>query len=179
MQAKTKCTVVFLLKGEEICLARKKKSIHHADGTLGISLDKWNGYGGKQEEGETITETAIRELFDESGIKITEKDLEYTGVISFFWPGNTSKDLADMEVYFYFVENYEGTPKEGDEMGPPEFFKMNAIPYDEMMAGDKIFLPKFINSEIVEGAFFFDKNEFVDMSKELNPPPENQSFPMR
>ena len=47
-----KCSLLFLRNGEKILLAMKKK---------GFGEGKYNGVGGKQEKGEDIEQTAIRE----------------------------------------------------------------------------------------------------------------------
>ena len=141
-------TVVFLKDGiGRICLAPKKEDIHKAGEVLVGSRQKWNGYGGKQESGETILQTAIRELKDESGVCGKEKDLELIARISFFWPGNETI-APDMVVYFFFLSIFEGEPKEGErEMGTPQFFFPHEIPYHEMMPADKLFLPKLLAGE--------------------------------
>lgn len=139
-------TVVFLRDEQgRICLAPKKGNIHKGGEELKNS-QKWNGYGGKQEEGETIFEAAIRELKDESSVRGKEKDLEFAAHISFFWPGNET-DKADMAVYFFFLSIFEGHPKEGDEMGAPQFFSLEEIMELDMMPADKLFLPKLLAGE--------------------------------
>ena len=63
-------TVVLMMdKDGRVCLARKKQAIHHEGGAIFYSLGLYNGYGGKMDAtDETILDTAVRELFDESGV---------------------------------------------------------------------------------------------------------------
>gem|GEM_PF-3862797 len=130
-----------------ICLAPRKEKIHNAKNVLPNSNKKLNGYGGKQEFGETITETALRELQQESTVIGAEKDLELVARINFFWSGNMST-TPDMRVYVFFLEKYEGTPRESErEMGVPQFYVPEEIPYDMMMPADKLFLPKLLAGE--------------------------------
>jgi 8-oxo-dGTP pyrophosphatase MutT (NUDIX family) len=156
----TKATVIFLKdKDGKICLAQKKKPIHHDAGEITYSLGTWNGYGGKKEDKDiTIEDTALRELEQESGVTAKSEDLINCGHVFFFWPNNES-EIADMEVFFYFANNWNGEVKEGDEMGPPKFFAPNEIPYENMMGGDKILLPKMLSGEIVNGKLYLGKKD--------------------
>ena len=144
---KTVLATVVFLKDEEgrFCLAPKKQNIHKEGSEL-EDTKKWNGYGGKQNQGEAILETAVRELRDESGVVGKQEDLDLVARVSFFWPGNESSE-PDMIVYFFILAIFEGVPKEGSEMGKPVFFFPAEIPYDEMMPADKLFLPKIFGGE--------------------------------
>jgi hypothetical protein len=42
-------------------------------------------------------------------------------------------------------------------MGEPEFFEINDIPYDDMMANDRYFLPKMLANEKVSADVFLGK----------------------
>ena len=49
----------------------------------GMGAGKWNGFGGKREDGETMRECAARELFEESGLIADPKDFEAAGDLYF------------------------------------------------------------------------------------------------
>lgn len=49
-------TVMLLMRDDEVLLAMKKR---------GFGVGKWNGVGGKQDPGEDIVDTAIRESQEE------------------------------------------------------------------------------------------------------------------
>ena len=53
------CTLCFVRKDDKILLGMKKR---------GFGKGKYNGFGGKKEDNETIHDAAIRELREESGI---------------------------------------------------------------------------------------------------------------
>ncbi len=158
MNALTQATVVFLKSDEgKVCLARKKKPIHHENGEITYSLGTWNGYGGKKEaEDKTIEDTALRELLQESSVSGEKSDLQKCGHVYFFWPKNES-NTADMEVFFYMLSKWKGEVKEGDEMGDPVFFAPEEIPYNEMMGGDGIIIPKMLKGENIEGSLYLGK----------------------
>ena len=49
----------------------------------GMGAGKWNGFGGKREDGETMRECAARELFEESGLIADPKAFEAAGDLYF------------------------------------------------------------------------------------------------
>ena len=65
-------TLCLVSKGDEILLGMKKR---------GFGEGRWNGFGGKVEQGESVEEAARRELKEESGV-VAEK-LEKVGIIEF------------------------------------------------------------------------------------------------
>lgn len=142
-------TVVLLIdtKGR-VCLARKKQPIHRDGGEISYSLGMYNGYGGKSEEVDhTIFDTAVRELYDESGVKASPSDLEHTAQVHFYIKKENEIVEPFMEVSFFFLRRWQGTPKEGEEMGVPTFFEEDSIPYDEMMPADKVLFEKMFKGE--------------------------------
>lgn len=143
-------TVVYLIKGNTIALARKKTNIHKDDGSVfAETADLWNGYGGKRDmDDASVRDTATRELEEESGIIASPHNLVPVGNIHFFWTGNES-ETPDMDVYFFFLATWQGEPRETAEMGKPEFFPVDKVPYEKMLPGDKIFLPKMLQGEVV------------------------------
>lgn len=143
-----KATVVLLIDSEgRVCLARKKQPIHHESGVIEYSLGLYNGYGGKMEETDrSIFHTAVRELADEAKVEAKEEDLELVSRVCFFVKKEDAFE-AFMEVSFFLLKKWNNNPVETDEMGEPHFFKLNAIPYDEMMPADKILFEKIFSGE--------------------------------
>lgn len=156
----TIATVVYLVKSDAICLAVKKESIHVGKKKLKKSKRILNGYGGKREDGDvSARDTAIRELKQESGVDASPHNLIPAGRVRFFWHGNTLKS-PDMDVYFFFLGTWSGKPKETSEMGKPTFFKLDEIPYGEMMPADRVFLPKMLaNEKVLADVYFGDEYE--------------------
>lgn len=54
-----------LIEGERVLLAMKKR---------GFGQGKWNGVGGKPNEGEKIEVAADREILEEIGVEVVEKN---------------------------------------------------------------------------------------------------------
>lgn len=153
-------TVVYLITEDTVCLARKKQDIHIGKEKLKKSKHIWTGYGGKREpEDVSVRDTAVRELKQESGVDASPHNLIPAAKIRFFWPGNISK-TPNMDVYFFFLGTWTGKPKETKEMGEPKFFKLDAIPYEDMIVNDSYFFPKIIaNEKVVADVFLGDEYE--------------------
>lgn len=158
MRITERATVVFLKRPDgRYCVAPKKGNIHKAKGEeLKGSAEKLNGYGGKQEPGETILQTAINELFQESTVVAKEEDLELVAEINFFWPGNNTPQ-PDMVVYFFLLSVYEGEPQETTEMGPPQWLFPSEVDYDLLNKADKYFVPKLFAGEKIVYDIFHGK----------------------
>ena len=61
---------VFVFVDKKVLLVKRAPGKSHAG--------KWGSPGGKQEGSETLIETACRELFEETGIQLNDKDLHLT-----------------------------------------------------------------------------------------------------
>lgn len=125
----------------------------------GFGAGRWNGFGGKLGEGETVEEAAKRELMEEAGI--IPKNLEKVGELDFEFRGNSEI----LEVHVFRVEDYEGEPIESEEMRPM-WFTIEEIPFHEMWADDIHWLPLFLEKKSFKGRFLFDENDQV-LEKEL------------
>jgi len=140
-----KATLCLLLKNDEILLAMKKR---------GFGVGKWNGVGGKVEEGESIKSAAIRELSEEIGVVAAEDNLEEVGDIKFYF---TDKPEWAQHMHVFVVRNWEEEPTESEEMRP-QWYKLREIPYDSMWADDKHWLPLVLAGKKVEGEFYFNED---------------------
>ena len=99
-----------------------------------------NGFGGKNHEGESIVQTALRELFEEADISLKEEDINKVWVLHFFYK---AKPEWDQDVHI-FSGIYDGNFQETEEM-KPQRWNIQDIPYDTMREDDRIRLPKLIN----------------------------------
>jgi 8-oxo-dGTP diphosphatase len=125
----------------------------------GFGRGKYNGFGGKFEDGETPASAAVRELAEECGLTANEADLEYVGELQFVFPANPE---FDHDVQLYVVHTWQGEPKETPEMRP-EWFSVAEIPYRDMWADDIYWLPAVLKGKQVSGRVIFgENNEDVD-----------------
>ncbi len=135
-----------------LCLAKKDEMILLGMKKRGFGEGRWNGFGGKVEEGETIIEAAIREMEEESGLKAEE--LEEKGIILFHFL-DTGKLL---EVHIFDVLKYSGEITETEEMSP-KWFNIREIPFEKMWADDIYWIPLFLNGDKFNGKFVFENND--------------------
>ena len=143
-------TLVFVFNPEnQILLAMKKR---------GFGEGKWNGAGGKVEEGETIVQAASRELREETGIEIVPEKMESKWVLHFHFSG---KPEWDQDVNLFVSHGYTGWFEETEEM-KPEWFDADKIPFDAMWEDDPYWLPRVIDGENVEFEFYFGEDGFIE-----------------
>ena len=151
MKPSKKQTLAFIEQDGKLLLGMKKR---------GFGAGRYNGFGGKVGYGknsvpeETVEEALKKEMLEESGIKI--KKVEKRAIITFDLP---SIDHF-LEVHVFKITEYEGIPKETEEMRP-EWFDKNGLPFDSMWPDDKYWFPHFLKGEMFTAKFKFDKNDEV------------------
>jgi len=144
-------TLLFLIKGDKILLAMKKR---------GFGAGRFNGVGGKVESGETIKQALIRESQEE--ISVTPVEFEKMADITFdeFYKGQP----AILHVNIFTATKWEGTPTESDEMAPKWFLK-NEIPFENMWPDDIYWLSQVMNRIKIKAHFKLDKNDAIESYK--------------
>ena len=147
------CTSCYLVRGNspvEVLIGFKK---------TGFGMRKYAGIGGKVENGETVSAAAVRELEEESGIKINENDLIPSGNITFMFPARPDWNLV---LHVFIVKNWNGYPIESREIRP-FWFNINKIPYEEMWADAIHWLPKIFSGKQPRMVFTYQNdNETLD-----------------
>lgn len=136
----------FLIRGDEVLLGMKKR---------GFGQGKWNGIGGKPEEGESVEGSMIRELFEEIGIEARIEDLKLYGQLDFYFP---TKKEWDQRVHLFCLYDWIGEPRETEEIAPLWYAK-DALPYDEMWVDDPLWLPQVLSGEKIEAEFHFSADD--------------------
>lgn len=140
-------SLLFLINDDNILLALKKR---------GFGQGHLNGVGGKQDAGETIEQTAIRECQEE--IEVTPTTIKHVATLDFYFPPDKSD--WDMRAFVYFCDEWHGQPTETEEM-KPVWYKKSDIPYDKMWGDDKYWLPIVLGGKFVKAKFTFDDNDNV------------------
>jgi len=113
-----------------------------------IHEGKWNGLGGKLEEGETPEECVVREIYEESGLKI--KNPKLRGLLTFpKFLGNET-----WYVWLYTANEFTGQLIENDksEEGKLEWIANSELLNLNLWEGDRIFL-KWVLDEKDKGIF--------------------------
>ncbi len=138
-------TLCYINNGEETLMlhrVKKQNDIHEG---------KWNGLGGKLEEGESPEECIIREVYEESGLKINSPLLK--GVITF----PKFDGLVDWLVFVFTAIEFKGELIDSDE-GILEWIPNTNILDLNLWEGDKVFM-KWLNEDKFFSAKFIYKNK--------------------
>jgi 8-oxo-dGTP diphosphatase len=128
--------------------------IHRVKKANDIHAGKWNGLGGKLNPGETPEECAVREIFEESGLRVSNPQLK--GLLTF--PAFT--DDEDWYVFVFLVKDFEGELIESPEgnlcwVEDAELTNLN------LWEGDPIFLPWLEKPGIFSGRFIYKDGKLV------------------
>lgn len=136
--------------GSTLMLHRIKKKNDMHEG-------KWNGLGGKLEMGETPEECVIREVYEESGLKIHSPRLH--GFITFpLFDG-----VDDWYVFVYSAESFEGELIDSNEgvlkwIPDTELFDLN------LWEGDKTFIEWMLEGKFFSAKFTYNDGRLTDYS---------------
>jgi 8-oxo-dGTP diphosphatase len=132
-------TLLFLRRENEVLLIRKKR---------GHGAGKINGPGGKIDPGETPLGGAVRETLEETGITVLDATLKaefrFVELAGPQWYG-----------YVFLASRHAGTPVETEE-ARPFWCPVDALPFDQMWEDDRLWLPRVLCGERLEGDFLFD-----------------------
>ena len=131
----------------------------------GISKGKWNGPGGKFERGETPTENVIREVEEETSLRVVDPDCR--GKIEFYMNGRASLDYL---VHVFLVERFSGRARPSKE-GMVRWFDLDSIPYAKMWDDDRYWLPLLLNGTRFNARFYYDKQNNRVVSYEISSGP--------
>ena len=95
--------------------------------------NKWGLPGGCQELGETFIETAIREVLEETNLKITPENLELVNIVS--GPSRRSEypngDVVINNTVLYVCKNYSGEIRCNSESKEMKFFDLDNLPLNQ------------------------------------------------
>ncbi|MBI3956985.1 MAG: 8-oxo-dGTP diphosphatase [Candidatus Kerfeldbacteria bacterium] len=135
-------TLVFLVRSHKVVLALKKR---------GFGADKWNGIGGKQRPDESVQDAAIRETFEEIGVRpVLGSPL---GTIHYH-----NSSAGDWMVTVFVTSAFDGEPRETDEMRP-QWFSWDALPVNDMWDGDEHWIDRVCTNTPFRAEMWFDDQE--------------------
>ena len=150
-------TLMILKRDGKLLLGVKKR---------GFGMGKINCAGGKVEPGETVREAAIRETFEEVGIRV--KSCEKVGHVIFrdlYFKGAPETDI----MHIFLSEDFEGEPTETDEI-KPEWYPITNLPYSKMWGDDEHWMPEVLRGNKVDAYFHFNETDtFTDFRVDVVP----------
>lgn len=124
---------VMILKNNKVLLGKrhpdpeKASSLLHGEGT-------WTMPGGKLHFGEDLKEAAMREVLEETGLKVKKEDLKIISVT------NDIVYDAHFVTIGFLCQNFEGQPKniEPDEITEWQWFDLDQLPSPIFFSSEKI-----------------------------------------
>jgi len=138
-----------------LCLVHQDSKILLGMKKRGFGVGKWNGFGGKVIEGESIEDAAKRETNEECGI-ILDK-IEKLGIVEFEFINNLGEI---MQVHIFKATEFSGEVIESEEMNP-RWFNIDEIPFDSMWSDDPYWMPLFLSDKKFKGKFLYDNKDQV------------------
>ena len=138
--------VVYLLRrgpaGTEVLLGDKR---------TGLGQGKVVGIGGKLDRGESAHDAAVREVFEETGVRIEAADLRLAGAIDYFFP---TRPAWSQRSTVFVCRRWQGEPVETDEI-TPRWYSLDAVPYSRMWDDASRWLPGVLRGGTVDARFTF------------------------
>ncbi|MCD4819904.1 MAG: 8-oxo-dGTP diphosphatase [Candidatus Cloacimonetes bacterium] len=140
-------------QGKTLMLHRiKKRNDFHKD--------KWNGLGGKFEDGESPEECVKREILEESGLTIRKPHLH--GVITF--PNFDGEN--DWIVFLFTASEFSGTLIDSDE-GHLEWISDDKLFDLHLWEGDYIFIKWLKQDKFFSAKFIYEHKRLKNWSVEF------------
>jgi len=110
-----------------------------------LNEGKWIGVGGHFEEGESPEECLVREVYEETGLKLTSYTLR--GIITF-----VSDKWGCEYMHLYTADGFEGSLNEDTNdctEGILQWIPKSKVLYLNLWEGDKIFLKLLMEKETI------------------------------
>ncbi len=140
-----------------LCIIEKDNNVLLGFKKRGFGAGRWNGFGGKVHEDESIETAALRELQEEAGV--TAQAVEKRALLHFLLENENTL----IEVHVFHITNFEGEPQESEEMRP-KWFAHKDIPYDTMWIDDRYWLPRLLAGEMLKARFHFKDPDSMETS---------------
>lgn len=96
--------------------------------------------GGHVEPGESSVQAAVREVFEESGVTLTESDLDHAGTIEFVFP---ARPEWDMSTVVFRARTWTGEPVPSEEI-IPAWYPVDGVPYQQMWPDSALWMPEVL-----------------------------------
>lgn len=151
-----------------LCLLVRDKPVQHVLLGLkreGFGAGKITGFGGKIEPAETAAVAAIREMQEETGVRIAPEDLIPIGELLFLFPSYPSWSQL---VHAFLSRRWEGIAKAGREM-LPLWYAVDEIPFGQMWHDATYWLPRFLAGERIRGRFIFGADNETLVEAAIDP----------
>ena len=113
--------------------------LHRTKKENDLNHDKWIGVGGKFEDNETPEECLLREVYEETGLTLT--DFRFRGIVTFL-----SNEWEGEYMHLFTADKYEGTLRECSE-GELAWVPKKDVLNLHLWEGDLIFLRELMETD--------------------------------
>jgi len=148
-----RATLLFVIRDGRVLLIRKK---------TGLGAGKLNGPGGRIEADESDEAGAVREVEEE--LLITPTGVAKAGDLYFQFTDGYALHGA-----VYTATGFTGTPTETREAAP-RWCPVDAVPFDDMWADDRLWFPLMLGGRAFTGWFVFEGDAMLDARVVPAPP---------
>ncbi|MDD4901470.1 MAG: 8-oxo-dGTP diphosphatase [Patescibacteria group bacterium] len=128
---------------DEVLLQFKRK---------GFGQGKWNGPGGKVEQGETVEQSVVREVKEETGLQV--KNLRKRAELEFVFDG---REEWNQVVHVFVTNNFKGEIRASDE-GELKWFNVKELPFKQMWEDDIYWIKDALAGKFARMRFYFKQN---------------------
>ena len=145
------------MKLATLCYLRRDDQtlmVHRVKKANDMHQGKWNGLGGKLEAGETPEECAIREVYEESGLKVMNPQLK--GILTF----PAFDDFEDWYVFVYLVTEFAGEMIDSPE-GILQWIDNTELSNLNLWDGDLLFISWLDRNGIFSAKFTYNLGRLV------------------
>ena len=133
----------------------------------GLGVGNIVGPGGKAERGETPQQTAVREVWEEVGLVISEDDLVPIATITYPF---LEREWLSQRSFVFACHTFSGTVRESTEL-VASWWPIERVPYERMWPDAQLWLPRALSGSFVSATFEIGlENEVLstDYSPELD-----------
>lgn len=125
-----------------------------ADKKLKVGAGQPNGYGGGVKSGESPKAAAVREVWEECGVRVLLQDLKQVALLHIHRNGHGH----EYDCHVFMVRRWMGSFKETKEMSLPKPYLIGDVPCQRMMAADKFWLPPVLSGLTIESKFRYSED---------------------
>lgn len=123
--------------GPEVLLGLKRS---------GFGLGRIVALGGGIEPGETAGEAAVREVWEESQVRVDVGDLVELGPVRWRFPVNP---LLDMDAVVFSTDRFRGDPTLSEEIDPC-WYPVTDVPWDGMWEDARLWLGHVLQGQPID-----------------------------
>jgi len=131
-------TLGFILSEDRRSVLMVHRTYRGTDENFG----KYNGIGGKLERDEDVAAGMMREVTEETGLRVTSMLLRGTLCWADFGP-----EKRDWLAFVFLIDGFSGTTFTHNEEGPLSWIPIAELDALPMWGGDKLFLPMVFDDD--------------------------------